>query len=396
MRRAPLAPVIVLLAACAHRTASGPPPLTIAIFPVQNASGGAAPIHPLTEALDEALAQRGLDVVPRAALDGVLAARRIRFTGGVDRPTANALREELGVGAVLVPVLELHAAESPPKVSMAVRLVSTGERPAVLWADVVSRSGDDDPALLGLGRVKTVAELERKIVARVAASVERWVAGRSNGESCEPGRFGPKRSFRAPVLDDVGRRSIAVLPFVNATRRRAAGDVLAGQFLAQLARSGSFEVLDPGLARTELLSHRIVLDGGVSVANATALLELLDADFVLSGYVEAYEPRAGSAGTPKVEFTAYVMDRRSGELVWSSSSRGGGDDGVYFFGAGRVRTSSALSCRMVHGVVDGIVGQRGQLPAGGQAASRTHATGRSCEGGVSISSAPRSTRRTSS
>jgi TolB-like protein len=272
------------------------------------------------------------------------------------------LREELGVDAMLVPTLEQHVADAPPRIAIGVRLVGTGERPVVLWADAVARSGNDAPGLLARGLVTSSGELDRTVVAEVARRIESYVATRSPGVSCgDAGRFRPRHVFRAPVLDDIGRKSIAVLPFINDTSRRSAGDVILGQFVAQLVRSGSFEVLDPGVVREELLGHRIVLDGGVSLDNATALLSLLNADLVLSGYVRSYESRSGSQGARKIEFTAYVLDRRTQELVWSSSSLGEGNDGVFFFGAGRVHTTSALSCRMVRGVVDGLVGGRGPL-----------------------------------
>jgi TolB-like protein len=353
----------VALAGCGHAAPRPPPAVArLAVFPVQNASGGHAPVRALTEALDAALAARGVATLPRRDLDAALAAHRIRFTGGVDRRIAKVFREELGVDAVLVPTLEMYAADAPPKVAIAVRLVGTGERPVVLWADAVARSGDDAPGLFGIGRVTSVTDLDRRVVEGVAGSVARYVEARAPAESCgAAGRYKPRRTFRAPVLDDVGRRSIAVLPFTNETSRRAAGDVLLGQFVAQLARSGSFEVLDPGLVREDLLAYRIVLEGGVSVDDATTLLTLLEADFVLSGYVQVYESRSGRAGPPKVEFTSYVLDRRTGELVWSSASHGQGNEGVFFFGAGWVHTTSALSCRMARGVVDAMVGERGPI-----------------------------------
>src|SRR5512140_3029327 len=106
------AALALALAACRHAApAAVAPPLRIALFQLQNASGGAAPIRPLTEALDAALGGRGLDVVPRSELDGVLAQHRIRFTGGVDRAMAKVLREELAVDAVLIPTLELYSPE---------------------------------------------------------------------------------------------------------------------------------------------------------------------------------------------------------------------------------------------------------------------------------------------
>jgi TolB-like protein len=361
---------LAALAGCRHSAPRDPAAQLMAVFPVQNASGGNAPIHALTEALDAALVDRGLRVVPRRDLDEVLARHRIRFTGGVDGGVAKVLREELGVDAVLVPTLELYAPAAPPKVSLAVRLVAMGARPSVLWGDEVARSGDDSPGLLGLGLVKTVAELEKRVVAAVARSVARYVVNGSSGDSCgSAGRFKPRRSFRAPELDDVGRQVIAVLPFANETSRRGAGEVVLEQFVAELARSGAFEVLDPGVVREELLANRIVLEGGVSVDNAVAILDLLQADLVLSGDIQVYVAPPGGRVPPKVQFTAYVLDRYTGELVWSSASDGGGSDGVFFFGAGRVHTASALSCRMVRGVVDRIVGERELLASTSRATS---------------------------
>jgi TolB-like protein len=337
----------------------------VAIFPVQNASGGKAPIRRIADSLEsvleDSLPMEGIAVVPRRDLDAALARERLRFTGGVDRRIARVLREELDADAVLIPTLELYSTESPPRVSLTVRVVSTGERPIVLWADEVSRSGDDAPGLLGIGLVNDPEKLERKVIAELARSVRRYLSTERGGDPCEEaGRFEPRRSFRAPELDDVGRQTVAVLPFTNETTRRSAGDVLVGQFVSQLARSRSFVVLDPGLVREELLAHRMVLENGVSVDQAMALLSELDADLVLSGYVQVYESRAGR-GPPKIEFSAYVIDRSTAQLVWSSTSTGDGDAGVFFFGKGRVHTATELSCRMVRGVVDRMVGDRGAL-----------------------------------
>jgi TolB-like protein len=359
------AAVLLAAAACSHAPPRPEPIARIAVFPIQNASGGRAPVRALTDALEAALAARGVRALPRRELDLTLAKHRIRFAGGVDRRLAKILQDEHGIDAVLVPTLELYSADAPPTVALSTRLVRVDERPDVVWADGLARAGNDSPGLLGRGILTSASQVERAVVGDVARSVAQHLASGAHGTYCgEVGRFKPRRTFRAPVLDDVGRRTIAVLPFTNVTSRRGAGDVLVGQFVAQLARSGKFEVLDPGLIREELLGHRIVLEGGVSVDNAMAMLELLDADLVLSGYVQVYEVTAG-AGPPKVEFTAYVLDRKTAEVVWSSASTASGEDGVWFFGAGRVHVAPALSCRMVRGVVDAIVKRRPPLPPAG-------------------------------
>lgn len=357
------------LAGCRHAAAPGgsvvPDPKAsrvLALFPVQNASGGSAPVRALTEALEAALVAKGVRVVPRRELDEVLARHRLRYTGGVDRATAQALRSDLQVEGVIVPTLEEHSTRGAPRVAIAVRVTDVADRPVVLWADAVARAGEDAPGLLRLGVVESMPELERTVVDAVASAVARFVAGRTAPDACSAGRFEPRRWFRAPVLDDVGRRAIAVLPFRNESGRRGAGEVLVGQFIARLSRSGAFEVLDPGAVREQMLAHRIVLEGGVSIDRAMALLDVLEAELVVSGDVHELHAGSGPRDPATAEFTAYVLDRDTAEQVWSSTSKATGEDGVFFFGAGRVETTSALSCRMVSGVVDRIVGARGQLP----------------------------------
>ena len=232
----------------------------------------------------------------------------------------------------------------------------------MLWADDVSRSGEDSPGLLRIGVIARVDELERLVVQTAARAVESWVANRSRGDTCRSDpRFAPRRQFRAPVLDDVGRRTIAVLPFANDTRRRSADEVVLGQLVAELVRSRAFEVLDPGVVREELLANRIMFEGGVSLDRASTMLDLLNADLVASGEVHGFSEGIGIQQPPAVSFSAYVIDRMTGEVVWSSTSRGEGNDGVYLFGARRVYSTSALSCRMTRGVIDAVVGDRGEL-----------------------------------
>lgn len=338
------------------------PPVRIAVFPVQNATGGVAPIRALTEALDDQLAKRGVDAAPRQDLDEVLAHHRFRFTGGVDSTTAKALREELGVQAVLIPTLEQHDPGRPPRVALALRMVSVEDMPLVLWADAVARSGEDSPGLLGIGLVQDVVALEHEVIVAAGSVVQGWVATRTRGGACASDfRYRPRRWFRAPVLDDVGRRTIAVLPFQNFTRRRDAQEVALDHVVAELTRSGSFEVLDPGTVREQILANRLVLENGVSLDRAMTMLELLGADLILSGEVRAFAAPGGAKQPPTVELGVYVIDRTTGELVWASRSVGEGDDWVAFFGLGRVYSTSALTCRIARGVVDELVGVRGEL-----------------------------------
>jgi len=179
----------------------------------------------------------------------------------------------------------------------------------------------------------------------------------------QQGGRAPGRSFRAPLAADPARRTIAVLPFVNDARRRDAGEVVALRFLAPLVASGTVEVVEPGEVRAEMLAYRLGASGTISLDDARVLLELLRADLVLSGTVRTFEEAAGATGAPSVDFSAWVLDRRTGQLAWSSTTSAAGDDGVWLFGLGRVTTASALACAMAKGVVDPLLKGRPPLSA---------------------------------
>jgi len=340
----------------------GAPP-RLALFPIQNLAGKGAPLKQLTSALREQLERSGVELLAEENVQRTLAARRIRYTGGLDRETAAALREEAGVEGVIIASLEAWLPEAPYRLAMTTRLVSTGAEPAIRWIDAVAASGDDAPGLLGLGVVPSMELLRDRALDRTAASLEAQLrAPRPAPTPCpERSRRPPDRSFRSPLAADPARRTIVVLPFVNDTRRRDAGEVVALRFLAPLVAAGTIEVVEPGMVRAEMLSYRLGASGGISIDDARVLLKLLHADVVLSGTVRTFEDAAGASGAPKVDFSAWVLDRETGQLAWSSTTSAAGDDGVYFFGAGRVSTASGLACSMAKGVVEALL--RGRPPA---------------------------------
>jgi hypothetical protein len=330
----------------------------IAVFPLQNLTGGRAPTAPLTRSLEQLVAAAGFDIAPADRVDNVLAERRLRYIGGVDEPTAGALRDALGIEAVLVSSLDAFVNDVIPRIAITSRLVSTSSPPRILWMDQVALAGNDNPGLFGANQSNPMSFLQGVAVGHLVQSL-------ASGEMppmCEPaGRLAPRRAFASPVLQDVGRRTIAVLPFLNETSRRDAGEVVALQFVRQLVASGSFEVVEPGLVRHQLLTFRFIMEGGVSIDSAVAVLGSLGADLVLSGFVRQLTEQAG-LGLPSVEFGVNVLDRQTRELVFSSTSSATGDSGVWAFGLGRVKSSNALVCRMAREVLDFMTRGRPALP----------------------------------
>lgn len=351
----------VLAAGCAHRE-RGPAPavgvapagerLRVLLLPIDNLAATAAPTKELLRAIEAALGDR-LEFVSGAPLERFLSRHRVRFTGGIDGAAARAAREELDADAVLVTSLELYRPEGPPMLGLAVRLVSTGEQPEILWMDTFARSGDQAPGVLGLGLVNRIEEVQRRVIDEVSGALGGFLAGEPPGAGCDGAtRYRPRVRFRSQALDTRDSPTVAVLPFLNRSARRGAGQIMELEFVRQLVASGRFRVLEPGVVRDYLLRARVIMPGGVSLESTRLVVGEFGADLVLSGVVLDYDESTGPKG-PTIGFSATLLERNGG-IAWMSRSTNRGDDGVLAFGLGRVRTAPHLTCRMVAEVVEGM------------------------------------------
>lgn len=333
----------------------------IAMFPVENLSATTAPLEEIRQGLIDRLNGQGFQVLGDEALETFMAKHRIRFVGGVDRGIAKAFKEEIGIEAVLIVSLEFYSETDPPKVALTSRLISTGEAPSILWTDGVGLAGDDSPGILGLGLIEDPKALLEKAVKSVTDSLIKYLlTGEGPKDRAAKTKFRPKVVYRSPELDPGKRYVVAVLPFFNRSERKYAGEILVLRFIDQLRKFKAFDVVEPGILRQELLGLRVIMEDGVSLANADAIFSVLDADIVVSGRVIEYQDYQGFSGKPKVDFSTIVIERKSREVVWGSDSYNEGDDGVFFFDTGRVNTAYVMASQMVRWIAEGVTKPRGK------------------------------------
>ena len=350
------AAIAACLLACAgaRRAPVAALPGKVAVLPLSNLVGGPAPLKEVRALLEQALRDRGVTLVPGREVEEFLARHRLRWTGGIDAESVKAAAAEMGATGVLVTSVDMYQNAVPPSFGLRSRLVATGEKARILWVDARSHIGDESPGLFELGIVNEIAELQQKTISELTGSLAAYLGGRGpRASTCDGGgRFAPQASYRSPKLTPSAK--VAILPFVNETGRRDAGEVVALEFLRMLEASG-LAVVEPGLLRNELLNFRIVVSEGVTLDSARVVMELLDADYVLAGTVHEFQGTATAQSAPAVQFTAMLLERRNEEVIWEASSYHRGDEGVFFFDAGHVDTALALSCRMVRSAVDAML-----------------------------------------
>ncbi len=354
-------------------TGAAPPPtrLRVALYPPQNASGRPARVKELEQGLELALRARGVEVVAGDAVRRALAARRIRYTGGLDRESAAAVRDGLGVEAVFIPTVLLDDPAYPPRLAVDGRLVSAADPPAILWEDGVARGGADYPGWFSQGIVSSIGALQGQVLSDLAGSLSEWLDGKGAPRpGCDAIR--PRIAYRSRKLDVAGLRTVAVLPFVNQTTRRNAGEAFELQVLRELVATGQFKVVEPGNVRERMLAGRIIVEGGASLDAARVMGEALGADVLLAGFVRDFQDPPAQSGPPQVELGVQAIDGRTGDVLWWSSSRSRGDDGVFFWGIGRVSTAAELACGVSRGIAGRMAGDRpAPAPSGPPSGARS-------------------------
>ena len=94
------------------------------------------------------------------------------------------------------------------------------------------------------------------------------------------------------------------------------------------------------------------MDDGISLIDADSLFSKLGVDLILGGKVFKYQDKQGLSGTPKVAFSALLIDRKSREVVWNCQSYHEGNDGVFFFDWGQIETAYRMNSEMVMSALD--------------------------------------------
>ncbi len=356
-----LAITVISLAGCAHgpenKVQARPLPqnreFRVAVFPVDNLSGVYAPAKEIRKGWIKKLAGLGLNIIDDAALDTTLTKNRIRFIGGVDTVTAKAFKEEAKADAIFITSLEAYSEGNPPKIALISRLVSTGDKPRILWMESVGLAGDDKPGFLGLGLISDYRVLQDMALQRLVDSFTPWYD--ENVLFCdilrEDSKYKPKEYYSASPFAKAEKSSIAVVPFYNETLRRRAGEIAQLHFIRQLKCMANIDAVEPGLIREKMLGIRMIMKEGVSMRDVDVLTYVLDADFVLSGTVLDYQDPQGAGGTPKLDFSALLITKGDRKVVWLSKSYNNGDDGVYWFDMGLEKNANVMAEKMANCVV---------------------------------------------
>jgi hypothetical protein len=319
-----------------------------------NHSGLQAPLREIRSVLVNELKMRGIDVLDQDVLDPFMARHRLRDTSGVDEETTVQFAKETAARGVLITTLEAYQKFAPFKVALTCRLVSVGETPSILWMDGAGVRGDDHPGLFDVGMVRNMEKLRERAIGEVADSLEKYYADNALPTPQVVGKYGPKTYYRDPGFPSESPLVVAILPFLNRSGVKYGSDILQEHLLKGLFLNRDIRVLEPGAIRQTMFKFHMVMPAGMSRSDAELILsDIPHADLLITGIVEDYNDPLGT-GVPSVDFYLVATDR-TGKVVWRSRSFNRGDEGVWFFDLGSVKSAYPMTDMMVQTAVAGML-----------------------------------------
>lgn len=168
------------------------------------------------------------------------------------------------------------------------------------------------------------------------------------------------RTFLNDNADWTFYKQIGVLPFVNLTSDRYAGEKVQSAFITEMYLSNRFQVMEPGEFNQRAAAElKISASQGMQEltgAQIKALGEKAGVQGIIEGVVREYNMiRVGQTDYPMISMTIRLIDVPSGNVVWMTSYAKKGGPRFPIISIGETHTLSELTQKACHDVVSNFV-----------------------------------------
>jgi hypothetical protein len=302
--------------------------------------------------IEQALKDRGYEVVGPDDLEPFLFSQRIRATGKLSREQFKALGKEFGASLAMVGSVDLFA-DSPgnPQWGVSGRLLDTGSG-AIVWADAAGFTGDDFTGLLGLGTITSPDDLATKAIERLFHALPAGGTESASGAGpvveSRPGK-GPPGVFRDPRMETDPPKRVAILPFENGTERRGAALIVDDLVEVAVFQTRRHEVVDSGEVRRALQALGLAPYGGIDLDSLGKVGEALGVDAVILGRVQEYNEglRPGASTSPSMGLDARMLDVKTGKIIWMGYHAARGEDSQIVLEFGKIKSMVPLAMKVI-------------------------------------------------
>ncbi|MFQ6003366.1 MAG: CsgG/HfaB family protein [Candidatus Zixiibacteriota bacterium] len=176
--------------------------------------------------------------------------------------------------------------------------------------------------------------------------------------ACAPG----PRIYLNPEADMSFYQKVGVVPFINLTGDRFAGEKITNTFVTELLITKKFDVIERGEFDHIVRQVRTSTGGSPSQELTSdqlkAIGEQAGVNGIIEGVVKEYEMiRLGQGAYPLVSFSVKLVDAPTGRVVWESSFSTKGGPRLPIVAWGETHTLSELAQKACQKVIRKFVGK---------------------------------------
>jgi hypothetical protein len=152
-------------------------------------------------------------------------------------------------------------------------------------------------------------------------------------------------------------KNVAVLPLENLSSEKASGEIVRRLVISELLSSGVVDVVVPGEVDSAVKDLSIKNISSLDKQQIRALGKALNVQGIVMGSVEQYGyAKAGNNMTPEITITLMMADTGTGDIIWSVTTRRGGEGFLARHFGATSRTLSETSLDAVREAVGTLTG----------------------------------------
>ncbi len=296
----------------------------IVMFPFESMSEVFGLQEKIMPVLSSALREKFIGTVDNKTLYEFLCSNRVRSTGYITKEFALKTYEEFGVKSILLGSVITYVDVKDPHFGLLARLIDSRSG-RIIWANYASAAGADFAGILGSGKIKDIDSLVPKIVDNMLASF----------------------NTEMPYKNIESTYKIAIMPFLNKSRLKDAGIIVANMLLVELSKSFKFEVLEYGEIKKAIVEKKLRKAGELDYETISSLSETLGVDGIVLGTVEQYNDGLATSSPPLVTITARLLNARKNKIIWYNSLQLNGDEGISILDFGKIRSVDRVAYKIV-------------------------------------------------
>ncbi|PJA27260.1 MAG: hypothetical protein CO189_07630 [candidate division Zixibacteria bacterium CG_4_9_14_3_um_filter_46_8] len=167
------------------------------------------------------------------------------------------------------------------------------------------------------------------------------------------------RTFINEDADWAFYQKVGVLPFVNLSPDRFAGEKFQSAFVTELLLARKFQVVEPGefnLKAAEALKGSATIGKEFSLDQIKAIGDKTGVQGVIEGVIKEYSMvRVGQADYPLISIEVKMIDASTGAVVWMTSYTKKGGPKFPIISLGETHTLSELTQKACHDVISNFI-----------------------------------------